>query len=551
MLFSLARLKFLLTIALAVGLICITLPTIAQTSNSPTNTPSTPKSSGVNLFSSLSSLSNSTATPTTEWIWLDGRKVFQVTALDSNLPERIRIIKRNLKQISNAYFQSRSDDLQATVTNIDGLPTININGRYLLTVTDLDAKLRNVSSFTWAQQLSQILRQALIKAKQERQPKFLIRQGKIAGGIFGLVAIANLILLKLRRRIQLTRTKTQAAVGTENIASKLQIKSSLQAIENRLLLDVQILLWLGGILASLYLFPYTRALQVWLLNGLGIPFKIGLVVLGIYTAIRLSHVFIDRFVSSINTNPFISPIATERSQLRVSTIFSAIKWVAIICWLVVGAIVGLILFGIDLAPLLAGAGLLGVALSLASQNLIKDTINGFLIVLEDQYGIGDIIDTGTWSGTVEELNLRITQLRNSEGKLITIPNSQMGAVANLTKSWSRVDLNIPVAYETDTLAAIKIIEATAIEMSRDPQWQWQIVETPQVMGIDDFSDRGLMVKIWIKTRPLKQFDVAREYRLRLKLAFDKAGILIPVPQQNISVHPNSVSNSSFFKADHS
>ncbi len=551
MLFSLARLKFWLMTALAVGLICIALPTIAQTSSSPTNTPSTPNSREANLFSSLSSLSNSTVTPTTEWIWLDGRKAFQVTALDSNLPERVRIIKRNLKQISNAYFQSRSDNLQATVTNIDGLPTININGRYLLTVTDLDAKLRGVNTFTWADQLSQILQQALRQAKQERQPKYLIRQGKIAAGIFGLVAIANWILLKLRRRIQLSRTKTQTAVGVGDIASKRLIKSNLQAIENRLLLDVQILLWLGGILASLYLFPYTRTLQVWLLNGLGIPFKIGLIVLGIYTAIRLSHVFIDRFVSSINTNPFISPIVTERSQLRVSTIFSAVKWIAIICWLVVGAIVGLIIFGIDIAPLIAGAGLLGVALSLASQNLIKDTINGFLIVLEDQYGIGDIIDTGTWSGTVEELNLRITQLRNSEGKLITIPNSQMGAVANLTKSWSRVDLNVPVAYDTDTLAAIKIIEATAIEMSRDPQWQWQIVETPQVMGIDDFSDRGLMVKIWIKTRPLKQFDIAREYRLRLKLAFDKAGILIPVPQQNISLHPNSVSNSSFFQADHS
>ena len=556
MLFSLARLKFWLMIALAVGLICITLPARSQTSNSVTNTSTPPPPKvGVNgitdLFPSLSSLSNFTVTPTTQWIWLDGRKVFQVSALENYLPERVEIIEANLKQISDAYFQSSSDNLQVNVAAINGSPTINVNGQYFLTVTDLDAKLRGINPFTWADQLSKILQQALIEAKQERQPKFLIRQGKIAGGIFGLVAIANWILLKLRQRIQLTRTKTQTAVGTENIASKQQIKSNLQAIENRLLLDVQILLWLGGILASFYLFPYTRSLQVWLLGGLEIPLKIGLVVLGIYAAIRLSHIFIDRFVSSINTNPFISPIATERSQLRVSTIFSAVKWIAIICWLVVGAIVGLIIFGIDIAPLIAGAGLLGVAISLASQNLIKDTINGFLIVLEDQYGIGDIIDTGTWSGTVEELNLRITQLRNSEGKLITIPNSQMGAVANLTKSWSRVDLNIPVAYDTDTLAAIKIIEATAIEMSRDPQWQWQIVETPQVMGIDDFSNRGLMVKIWIKTRPLKQFDVAREYRLRLKLAFDKAGILIPVPQQNISVHPNSVSNSSLFQADHS
>jgi len=211
----------------------------------------------------------------------------------------------------------------------------------------------------------------------------------------------------------------------------------------------------------------------------------------------------------------------------------------IIAWIIIGLFVGLIVFGVDFAPLIAGAGLLGVAVSLASQNLLKDTINGFLIVLEDQYGIGDFIDTGNWSGVVEGLNLRITQLRNPEGKLITIPNGQIGAVANLTKSWSRVDLNVPVDYETDTLSAIRVIETTAMEMSRDPQWRWQILEAPKIMGVDDFSDRGLIIKIWIKTQPAKQWMVAREFRLRLKLAFDKAGILIPVSQQNIAIRDRS------------
>lgn len=549
MLFLPARLKFWLTIALAVGLTTIISPSIAQTSNPATNTPSA-SSNGSNTVTNLFSWSGSpkfVAIPTTEWILLDGRGLFQVTTLDNYLPERVQIIESNLQQISNTYFQSSNDNLQVNVTTVNGYPTININGQYLLTVTYLDAQLRGINMFTWAEQLSQILQQALVQAKQERQPSYLIRQGKITCGILVLVAIGNWILVILQRRIQLAKTKSSQTYGvTEDVAPKRQFKSNLQAIEKRLLLYVQISLWVGGVLISLYLFPYTRALQVWLLKGLEIPFKIGLVILGVYFVIRLSHIFIDRFVSSVNTNPFLSPVASERSRLRFSTIFSAVKWVVIICWLITGIIISLIFLGIDVAPLLAGAGLLGVALSLASQNLIKDTINGFLIVFEDQYGIGDIIDTGTWSGTVEGLNLRITQLRNPEGKLITIPNSQMGAVANLTKSWSRVDLNVPVAYDTDIKAAIKVIETTAVEMSLDPKWRWQIVET-QLEGIEDFSDRGLMVKIWIKTRPLKQFDVAREYRLRLKLAFDEAGITIPVPQQNISVHPNS----SCFKSDRS
>ena len=107
------------------------------------------------------------------------------------------------------------------------------------------------------------------------------------------------------------------------------------------------------------------------------------------------------------------------------------------------------------------------------------------------------------------------------------------------------NINVPVAYDTDLKAAIKIIETTAFKMSQDPEWQWRIIEDPQLMGIEDFSDRGIMVKVWIKTRPLEKFSVAREYRLRLKLAFDEAGIIIPVPQQNISLNPNSASNSSF------
>ena len=150
MFFSLTRFKFWLGMAFLVGLICIILPSVAQTPDSQTSTPST--SGGVNsitnLFPSLSGLSNYTVTPATQWIWLDGSKLFQVTALENYLPERVGIIKNNLKQISNAYFQSSNDNLQIKVVPINNSPTININGQYLLTVTDLDAKLRGISTLT-------------------------------------------------------------------------------------------------------------------------------------------------------------------------------------------------------------------------------------------------------------------------------------------------------------------------------------------------------------------------------------------------------------------
>ena len=171
--------------------------------------------------------------------------------------------------------------------------------------------------------------------------------------------------------------------------------------------------------------------------------------------------------------------------------------------------------------------------ALASQNLIKDAINGFLIILEDQYALGDVIAVGNVTGLVEKLNLRITQLRDAEGRLITIPNSEIKIVANLSSRWSRADLSIPVAYQADVDQALKLIETVALDMDKDPQWQEEILETPQVLGVENFSDRGLMIRVWIKTQPLKQWDVAREYRRRLKIAFDQIGIAIPVPQQAI------------------
>jgi small conductance mechanosensitive channel len=221
------------------------------------------------------------------------------------------------------------------------------------------------------------------------------------------------------------------------------------------------------------------------------------------------------------------------------------KSIATFALLIVGTLLTLTVLGIDVIPLLAGASLVGVALSLASQSLIKDAINGFLIILEDQYALGDVIAVGEVGGLVENLNLRMTQVRDAEGRLITIPNSEIKIVANLSSRWSRADLNIPIGYQTNIDKALKLIEDVALKMDLDPLWQEQIVETPKVLGVDNFGDRGLIVRVWIKTQPLKQWDVAREFRRRLKIAFDKAGVSIPLPQQAIWVNDAELLKSQF------
>ena len=384
---------------------------------------------------------------------------------------------------------------------------------------------------TWSQSIEQDLR----KAKQERQITYLQRQGAVAIGILLGSVILSWGIQRLHKRWQLqpppeTLTSADDTVTTQLVQTR---QKNLQEVRQRLFQLTQGVVWGSGTLIILGLFPYTRLIQMWILILLRIPFTLAIVGLGTYVAIRLSYVLIDQFTTALANNALLTVQDYVRLQLRVATISSVAKSIATLTGVAIGILLALSALGVNVVPVLAGAGLIGVGVSLASQSLVKDAINGFFIILEDQYAVGDVIDVGNLGGAVENLNLRITQLRDSEGRLITIPNSEIKAVANLSSRWSRSDLNIPVAYDADIDQVLKLIDAVGVEMDRDQQWQEQIIERPQVLGVDNFGDRGLIVRVWIKTQPLKQWDVAREYRRRLKIAFDSAGIEIPVPQQAI------------------
>ncbi len=292
-------------------------------------------------------------------------------------------------------------------------------------------------------------------------------------------------------------------------------------------------IWLGATLFILGLFPQTRPTQLWIVTLLRIPLRIGIVSLLTYVLIRLSYIAIAKFNHTFSENYVLNRDSRKRMQLRVTTIARLLGGIITLFWIILGIIAGLTIIGINVTPLLAGAGILGLAFSFASQNLIKDAINGFLIILEDQYAVGDVINIGEVSGLVENLNWRITQLRDGQGRLITIPNSEIKIVANLSSQWSRAEIDIPVTYDTDIDKALQIIEEVATQMSQEENWQDKILDPPQVLGVDNFSDRGSVVRIWIKTEPLKQWEVGREFRRRLQNAFDRANISLPVPQQQI------------------
>ncbi|MEH2324524.1 MAG: mechanosensitive ion channel family protein [Nostoc sp.] len=493
------------------------------------------------------------------WIYLDGRRLFQIAASKANFPERSENIQKKLQKIGQNYFHSPAKTaVKVQVRKVNELPVIYVNGQYLMTITSEDAALRQVDISTSANQVAEALQEDLEQAKQERQTPFLIDQGKIAAGIGLAMIIMSLGVYKWEQRSKkdlVDPIASQSATDHLNspispaaaqpITTQLnkQQKHHLQEVKRRLFQLSQAGIWASGSFFILGLFPYTRGFQLGIITAAQFPLRLGVVFLGTYVVIRFTYALVDRFTTTlIISGAFLTPESSERLQLRVSTFSGVTKSIATLIWVGVGILLALVSLGIDIVPLLAGASLVGVAVSLASQNLIKDAINGFLIILEDQYALGDVITVGDVGGLVENLNLRMTQVRDSEGRLITIPNGEIKVVANLSSRWSRADLTVPIAYQANTEEALKLIETVCEMMNQEIEWQHKILEPPQVLGIDQFGDRGLIIRVWIKTQPLKQWDVAREFRRRLKVALDEAEISISVPQQAIWVNDDQVLN---------
>lgn len=232
-----------------------------------------------------------------------------------------------------------------------------------------------------------------------------------------------------------------------------------------------------------------------------------------------------------------------RSLQRANTLTSVLGSLATaIIWCVVLLLV-LGQVGISLAPLLAGAGVAGLVLGLGAQSVVADFLAGMFMLIEDQFGVGDVIDTGEVTGTVEEVSLRVTTLRDVNGTVWHIPNSEIHRVANMSQLWSRAVLDIEVAYETDIRRAEGVIQRVADELWQDPEFQaGDIIDAPEVWGVQNLGADGVAIRLVVKTDPAEQWAVARELRLRIKEALDEAGIEIPFPQRTVWVRHVEDSN---------
>ena len=182
--------------------------------------------------------------------------------------------------------------------------------------------------------------------------------------------------------------------------------------------------------------------------------------------------------------------------------------------------------GISIAPLLGAAGIAGIAIGLGAQSIIKDILSGLFIISKDQYRRGDFVKIAGVSGIVGAVNIRDTILRDVDGAEHHIPNSEIKTVSNYTKLWSRVNLDIPVTYSTNMEKAMDVLNKLGAEMAEEEQWKDDIIKPVQVVGVDDFTDSGIIIKILGDTKPMRQWDVMRELRKRIKLEFDKEGLAL-------------------------
>ena len=189
--------------------------------------------------------------------------------------------------------------------------------------------------------------------------------------------------------------------------------------------------------------------------------------------------------------------------------------------------------GLKIGPLIAGAGIIGLAVGFGGQYLIRDIISGLFLILENQYRIGDSIDINGTGGLVEDISLRKTTLRDMNGTVHHIPHGEIKIVSNLSKSYARVNLNIGISYKTDLEHAISVINRTGTELAEDPLYRDSVISPPQFLRVNDFTDSAVVLKILGDTKPLKQWEVTGELRKRLKIAFDREGIEIPFPQRVI------------------
>jgi small-conductance mechanosensitive channel len=296
----------------------------------------------------------------------------------------------------------------------------------------------------------------------------------------------------------------------------------------------------GALQAAIGLVGLALILQAWGVDPIGwLSTAIGrrlleeIVVIGLSIAIaaavwEAAGLFIDVYL----TRPGVDGTPVERSARLRTLLPLARRTLAI----VLGGVVFLVFLseiGLNIGPLLAGAGIAGITIGFGAQSLVKDVINGIFILAQDAVAVGDVVTVADCSGLVEDLSIRSIRLRALDGTVILVPFSEIRTVRNLTKEFSYALFDIGVSYREDVDEVVRIVTKLADELRTDPEYAWRILEPIEVLGLDQFADSAVIIKARIKTRPIQQWTVLREFNRRLKRRFDELGVEIPFPHRTL------------------
>jgi small conductance mechanosensitive channel len=226
----------------------------------------------------------------------------------------------------------------------------------------------------------------------------------------------------------------------------------------------------------------------------------------------------------------------NRRSVRVQTLKGVVESTLRVIIVVIGLISALQVVGINPAGLLAGVSVFGLAVGFGAQSLIKDVFNGFFILLEDQYGVGDVItvNSGQLSGGVERVNLRVTALRALDGTVHIIPNGQINTVSVSSKDWSRVVAEVDVTYAANINDALRVLQRVSEEIYADSEWRHFFLEAPEIQGVTQLAPDGVTLRALFKVQPKSQYAIGREFNRRIKIAMDQSGIEIPFPQRSLN-----------------
>ncbi len=251
-----------------------------------------------------------------------------------------------------------------------------------------------------------------------------------------------------------------------------------------------------------------------------------IVVIAMLLILRFSEKLTNRFMQSIQKR---TKIKDEESKKRADTLGQILQYVINIAVLIIALVMVLGELGVEIGPILAAAGVLGLAVGFGAQSLVKDIISGFFILLEDQVRVGDVVDVGGKAGIVEKINLKMTILRDLSGNVHFVPNGEINVVTNMTKGFSRYLFKVGVAYREDVDEVMQVMRDVDESLRNDPDFSDDITAPLEILGLDEFGNSALVIKAYTTTKTLKQWRVGREFNRRLKKAFDERNIEIPFP----------------------